>query len=80
MRDLIHFVAKAIVDNPDEVEVREVNRGRRLELMVADDDLGRIIGRRGRTAQAMRTLLRAAARSRGPVDLEILGREESGAE
>jgi predicted RNA-binding protein YlqC (UPF0109 family) len=80
MRDLIYFVAKAIVDNPDEVEVREVNRGRRLELMVADDDLGRIIGRRGRTAQAMRTLLRAAARSRGPVDLEIVGPEESGAE
>jgi predicted RNA-binding protein YlqC (UPF0109 family) len=80
MKDLIHFVAQAIVDLPDEVEVREVERGRRLELLVADADLGRIIGRRGRTAQAMRTLLRASAKNRGSVDLEIIGREESGAE
>ena len=80
MRNLILFVTQAIVDHPDEVQVREIDRGRRLELVVADEDLGRVIGRRGTTAQAMRTLLRASSRGRGGPDLDIVGRDESGAE
>lgn len=81
MKDLIDFVARSIAKNPEEVEVSEVDDGRLLELRVADDDLGRIIGRRGRTAQALRTLLQATAgRGEQAVELEIVEREESDAE
>ena len=78
MKELVRFLAQALADHPDAVEVREVNRGRTLELHVHEDDVGRIIGRRGRTAQAMRTLLRVSAGSRGP-ELDIVGpNDESG--
>jgi predicted RNA-binding protein YlqC (UPF0109 family) len=81
MRELIHFIAQALVDHPEGVEVRETESGRRLELKVAEEDLGRIIGRKGRTAQAMRTLLKVAAGGRGggPA-LDIVGPPESGPE
>ncbi len=62
-RSVLESVAKAIVDEPDgvEVDVSEGRSGVRLSLHVAPGDMGRIIGRRGRTAQALRTLVRAAA-------------------
>lgn len=71
MKDLIEFVARALVDRPDEVAVTG-SESQGLELRVADDDLGIVIGRRGRTAQAMRTLLRAVASGPDGVELEIV--------
>ena len=62
-RAVLEYVAKAIVDDPDSVMV-EVDEGRSsvsLRLNVSPDDMGRVIGRRGRTAQAIRTVVRAAA-------------------
>ncbi|MBI2876870.1 MAG: KH domain-containing protein [Candidatus Tectomicrobia bacterium] len=63
MRDLIMFIAKALVDYPDEVEVIEVEGEKTtvLELRVAREDLGKVIGKQGRTARALRTILNAAA-------------------
>jgi predicted RNA-binding protein YlqC (UPF0109 family) len=63
MKSLIEFIAKSIVDDPTEVWVHVEERGRnlQLELSVAEEDMGRVIGRRGRVANAMRTLLRVAA-------------------
>jgi predicted RNA-binding protein YlqC (UPF0109 family) len=74
MKDLIEFIAKSIVDDPTEVRVREQTHDRTIhfELTVAEDDMGRVIGRGGRVANAMRALLRvAAARSgvRGTLDI-----------
>jgi predicted RNA-binding protein YlqC (UPF0109 family) len=78
MKELIDFIARALVDHPDEIEVRESNGGRSLQLLVAPDDLGKVIGRKGRTANSMRSLLQAAAGRR--VELEISERAESGSE
>lgn len=63
MKALIEYVARALVDHPDEVEVSEVegNQTSVLELKVAKEDLGKIIGKQGRTARAMRTILSAAS-------------------
>ncbi|MBF0226171.1 MAG: KH domain-containing protein [Desulfobacterales bacterium] len=63
MKDLIKFIAQALVDNPDQVEVSEVegNQTSVLELKVAKEDLGKVIGKQGRTARAMRTILSAAS-------------------
>jgi len=63
MKDLITYVAKALVDNPDQVSVTEVegNQTSVLELKVAKEDLGKVIGKQGRTARAMRTILSAAS-------------------
>jgi predicted RNA-binding protein YlqC (UPF0109 family) len=75
MKDLIDYVARNLVDKPDEVEVREVPAGGELvlELRVAVDDLGKVIGRQGRTARAIRTLLAAAsAKQHKKVHLEIV--------
>ncbi|MDH5674960.1 MAG: KH domain-containing protein [Myxococcales bacterium] len=75
LADLISFIAKALVDDPDAVEVVAVegDRATILELTVGDGDLGKVIGKEGRTARAMRTLLSAtcARRSERAV-LEIL--------
>ena len=62
MKPLVEFVAKSLVDQPDDVDVQQVERGDAtvLELEVAQPDLGKIIGRQGRTARALRTLLSAA--------------------
>ena len=54
---LMEFVAKALVSNPDDVKVEVSDDGRTLELNTADDDRGRVIGRQGRVAKAMRALL-----------------------
>ncbi|MFP4158908.1 MAG: KH domain-containing protein [Desulfosalsimonas sp.] len=63
MKDLIAYIAKALVDNPDDVTVTEVEGGQTsvLELKVAKEDLGKVIGKQGRTARAMRTILNAAS-------------------
>jgi predicted RNA-binding protein YlqC (UPF0109 family) len=63
MKNLIEYIAKALVDNPDDVDVAEVegNQTSILELKVAKDDLGKVIGKQGRTARAMRTILSAAS-------------------
>jgi len=75
MKELVEFMAKALVDNPAQVEVTEI-AGRNtsvFELKVAKEDMGKIIGKKGRNAQAMRTLLNAAsAKLRKRVDLEII--------
>ena len=64
MRELLVFLAKALVDQPDEVEVEQFEEDDGtlvLELSVAADDYGQVIGRGGRTAQALRTVVKAAA-------------------
>ncbi len=63
MKDLIIYIASALVDNPDEVMVNEIvgNQTSVLELKVAKEDLGKVIGKQGRTARAMRTILSAAS-------------------
>jgi uncharacterized protein len=63
MKELIDYIAKALVDNPEQVEVSEVegNRTSVLELKLAKEDLGKVIGKQGRTARAMRTILSAAS-------------------
>jgi len=63
MKDLIKYIAESLVDNPDEVEVSEVGGERTsvIELKVAKEDLGKVIGKQGRTARAMRTILSAAS-------------------
>ncbi|MDH5458701.1 MAG: KH domain-containing protein [Nitrospinota bacterium] len=63
MKDLISVIAKALVDFPDQVEIREVEGEKTtvLELRVAKEDLGKVIGKQGKTARAMRTILNANA-------------------
>jgi hypothetical protein len=63
MKDLIEYIAKALVDDPDSVTVSEVEGEMTsvLELKVAKSDLGKVIGKQGRTARAMRTILSAAS-------------------
>ena len=64
MRELLVYLAKALVDQPDRVEVEQFEEDDGtlvLELSVADDDYGQVIGRGGRTAQALRTVVKAAA-------------------
>ena len=75
MKELIEFVAKSLVDDADAVETRAYDRGDQtiIELEVAQDDLGKVIGRQGRTARALRTLLAAAGqKSRRRTILDIL--------
>lgn len=67
MKELIEYMARAIVDNPDAVEVTEENGEDHIifHLKVAEEDMGRVIGKQGRIANAMRTLLKVAAIRRG---------------
>ncbi len=67
MKELVEYIAKAIVDNPDEVMVTELQDEQHLilKLTVAPEDKGKVIGREGRVAQAMRTLLRVASVRQG---------------
>jgi uncharacterized protein len=66
-KSVLEYVAKAIVDEPDgvEVDVEEGRRGVELSLHVAPDDMGKVIGKRGRVAQAIRTVVRAAGATEG---------------
>ena len=63
MKDLIKYMAQALVDNPDMVAVSEIvgEQTSVIELRVAKEDLGKVIGKQGRTAKAMRTILSAAS-------------------
>ena len=63
MKDLINVIAKALVDFPDQVDIKEVEGEKTtvLELRVAKEDLGKVIGKQGKTARAMRTILNANA-------------------
>jgi len=63
MKTLIEYIARALVDNPDAVKVTEIEGERTsvIELSVAKEDLGKVIGKQGRTARAMRTILSAAS-------------------
>ena len=63
MKELVEVIAKALVDNPDEVSVTEKKEGRTtvLELHVADGDRGKVIGKQGRIARAIRSVVKAAA-------------------
>jgi predicted RNA-binding protein YlqC (UPF0109 family) len=75
MRDLVQYLAKSLVNKPDAVEVNEKEDAATsvLELKVAKEDLGRIIGKQGRTAKSIRTILNAAAsRTNRKVVLEIV--------
>lgn len=75
LKDLVIHIAQSLVDNPEKVEVHEVagEQTAILELKVAQEDLGKIIGKQGRTAKAIRTILgAAAAKIRKRAVLEIL--------
>ena len=75
MKDLVEFLARNLVANPDEVKVEEIpsNRYTVIELTVARSDVGKVIGKQGRTARALRSLLKVAATKQGQrASLEIL--------
>jgi predicted RNA-binding protein YlqC (UPF0109 family) len=75
MKDFVEFIAKHLVDNPDAVVVKEVEGEKTMvyELRVGEGDLGKVIGRKGQTAKAIRTLLTAVSAKRGKRGvLEIL--------
>lgn len=67
MKELIEYIARSLVDHPDEVRVSESGGGSRIrvELSVAKDDMGRVIGKGGKVANSIRTLLRVAAEREG---------------
>lgn len=75
MKQLIEYMARSLVDQPDEVRVAEIPSGRITvyELEVAEDDVGKVIGRHGRTVRAMRAVVKAAATRHGQrVDLDVV--------
>jgi uncharacterized protein len=75
MKALTEYIAKNLVEHPEEVEVQEIRHGSRvtLELSVSKDDMGRVIGKGGRVANAIRTLLRVAAEREGSqVTLDVV--------
>ncbi len=67
MKELVEFLARELVDDPDAVSVEEIHddRGVRLTVRVAPGDMGKVIGRGGRTARAIRAVVRAAAQRQG---------------
>lgn len=75
MVELVKYIARSLVENPDAVDVREVEseEGITIELRVAEDDMGKVIGKQGRIAKAIRTVVKAAsAKSEKPVFVEIV--------
>ena len=75
MKELVEVIAKALVDHPEEVSVNEKKEGRTtvLELHVADGDMGKVIGKQGRIAKAIRTVVKAAAmEDNKKVDVDII--------
>jgi predicted RNA-binding protein YlqC (UPF0109 family) len=75
MKELVHYIAQSLADFPEQVQVAEVegNQTSVLELKVAKEDLGKIIGKQGRTARAIRTLLSAvSAKEKKRTVLEII--------
>ncbi len=80
MKDLIEYIVKAIVDNPDDVDVRQVtgNKVVVVEVRVASDDVGKVIGREGRIANALRIIAKAAAIKDGlRASVEIIPPDEN---
>ncbi len=78
MKDLVEFIARSLVDDPTQVSIEQSQRGQNVhfELGVAKEDMGRVIGKGGRVANAMRTLLRVAAAREGKrVSLDIVDPE-----
>ena len=67
MKDLILYIVKALVDNPDKVDVKEIAGEKSIiyELRVGEGDLGKVIGKEGRTAKSIRTIITAAAMKQG---------------
>ena len=75
MKELVEVIAKSLVDSPDQVVVTETVEGDtiKIELKVADDDMGKVIGRQGRIAKAIRSVVKAASsRENLRVDVEIV--------
>ena len=75
MKDLIEFIVKALVDDPSEVSITEINGDKitLFELRVAKSDIGKVIGKRGRTAGAIRTIINAVSTKQGKrAELEII--------
>ena len=75
MKDLVEVIAKALVDNPDEVVVTEKTEGKNIvvELHVAPSDMGKVIGKQGRIAKSIRNVVKAAStRDNTRVDVEII--------
>ncbi|MDP2172600.1 MAG: KH domain-containing protein [Candidatus Cloacimonadaceae bacterium] len=75
MKDLIEFMVKALVDDPSEVNLTEISGDKitRYELRVAKSDIGKVIGKRGRTAGAIRTIINAVSTKQGKrAELEII--------
>ena len=80
MKELVEVIAKALVDNPEEVEVTEKGEGKNvtIELHVAAGDMGKVIGKQGKIAKAMRTLVRSASAKEGKkYNIEIKEREKA---
>lgn len=76
MKDLLEFLAKSLVDSPDDVQINQIDAEQSmiLELRVASTDIGKVIGKQGRIAQALRTLMKAASVKAGKrVMVEIIG-------
>lgn len=75
MKELVEIIAKALVDNPDEVVVTEKGSGRNvmIELHVAPSDMGKVIGKQGRIAKAIRSVVKAASsKDNKKIDVEIV--------
>ena len=75
MKELIEYIAKSLVDHPEDVHVQETGGGSRvrIELSVSKDDMGRVIGKGGKVANSIRTLLRVAAEREGKqVTLDVV--------
>lgn len=75
MVELLEYIAKSLVDNPDQVEVEQVEEEDiiRLELRVAQEDMGKVIGKQGRIAKAIRTVIKAATvKEKKKVIVEII--------
>ena len=75
LKELVEFISRALVDSPDDVEVAEIAGEQTivLELKVAKDDVGKVIGKQGRTVKAMRSILNAASsKLKKRADLEII--------
>ncbi|MGN0183461.1 MAG: KH domain-containing protein [Candidatus Ornithomonoglobus sp.] len=76
MKEVLEIIAKALVDNPDQVDITETNNEDStitLELRVAESDMGKVIGKQGRIAKALRTVVKAAAsRENKKVSVEIV--------
>ena len=81
MKDLVEYIVKALVDKPDEVEIKQTEAESLtiLEIKVSPEDVGKIIGKEGRIANAIRTIVKSAgAKDRKRVTVEIMTQEQGG--